>query len=160
MWAEIDIPEADMSMVQAGQKVTVIVDGIPGREFHGTLSYVAPEIDPHTRTVKGRVAIRNTEGLLRANMFGRAHIEAPAPGGAVSVPRSSVQRARTANLVFVRMAEDLYEARRVQVLHGDTEWVVVSGRIAPGDDVVTEGSFMLKTETLKESIGAGCCEVE
>jgi len=26
--------------------------------------------------------------------------------------------------------------------------------------VVTEGSFLLKTETLKGSIGAGCCEVE
>jgi hypothetical protein len=26
--------------------------------------------------------------------------------------------------------------------------------------VVTTGSFLLKTETLKGGIGAGCCEVE
>jgi cobalt-zinc-cadmium efflux system membrane fusion protein len=36
----------------------------------------------------------------------------------------------------------------------------VSGRVKAGDEVVTEGSFLLKTETLKESIGAGCCVVE
>jgi len=29
-----------------------------------------------------------------------------------------------------------------------------------GEEVVTAGSFLLKTETLKESIGAGCCDVE
>jgi cobalt-zinc-cadmium efflux system membrane fusion protein len=32
--------------------------------------------------------------------------------------------------------------------------------VAPGEAVVTEGSFLLKTETLKDSIGAGCCDVE
>jgi membrane fusion protein, heavy metal efflux system len=36
----------------------------------------------------------------------------------------------------------------------------VSGRVVPGDDVATVGSFLLKTETLKGSIGAGCCDVE
>jgi cobalt-zinc-cadmium efflux system membrane fusion protein len=58
------------------------------------------------------------------------------------------------------MAEDRFEARRVQVLNADADWLVVRGRLVPGDDVVTAGSFLLKTETLKESIGAGCCEVE
>jgi cobalt-zinc-cadmium efflux system membrane fusion protein len=38
--------------------------------------------------------------------------------------------------------------------------VEVIGRISPGERVVTDGSFLLKTETLKESIGAGCCDVE
>ncbi len=38
--------------------------------------------------------------------------------------------------------------------------VVVRGGVLPGETVVTEGSFLLKTETLKDSIGAGCCDVE
>jgi cobalt-zinc-cadmium efflux system membrane fusion protein len=29
-----------------------------------------------------------------------------------------------------------------------------------GEDVVTTGSFLLKTETLPGSIGSGCCEIE
>jgi cobalt-zinc-cadmium efflux system membrane fusion protein len=36
----------------------------------------------------------------------------------------------------------------------------VTRGVAPGEHVVTVGSFLLKTETLKGSIGAGCCEVE
>jgi cobalt-zinc-cadmium efflux system membrane fusion protein len=140
--------------------VSITIDGLGDREFKGTLSYVAPEIDRHTRTAKGRVALGNSDGALRANMFGRARIATTATRNTVLVPRAAVQRARGAHLVFVKLEEDVYETRRVQVLHGNGEWVTISGRVAPGDEVVTEGSFLLKTETLKESIGAGCCDVE
>jgi len=160
MWAEIDISEIDLPLVAVGRPVSITVDGLGDREFKGTLSYVAPEIDRHTRTVKGRVALRNPDGALRANMFGRARIGTAVDREAVMVPRTAVQRARGAHLVFVKLAEDVYEARRIQVLSGDGGWVTVSGRIKAGDEVVTEGSFLLKTETLKESIGAGCCDVE
>jgi membrane fusion protein, heavy metal efflux system len=42
--------------------------------------------------------------------------------------------------------------------HGD-EVEVVSG-LSPGAEVVTAGAFLLKTEIMKESIGAGCCDLE
>ena len=32
--------------------------------------------------------------------------------------------------------------------------------VKAGEEVVTTGSFLLKTETSKESIGAGCCEAD
>jgi cobalt-zinc-cadmium efflux system membrane fusion protein len=160
MWAELDIAERDVARVAIGQTVTVTVDGLGGQEFAGTLSYIAPAMDTHTRTARGRVALDNPDGLLRGNMFERAQIGVGGSGAAVAVPRQAVQRAKDAQLVFVRVAEDAFEARRVQVGSGDAELVEVSGRVAPGDEVATEGSFLLKTETLKGSIGAGCCDVE
>jgi cobalt-zinc-cadmium efflux system membrane fusion protein len=160
MWAEVDIPETEVPRVLVGQPVSLKVEGLDERDFSGTLSYVAPVIDPHTRTAKGRVALDNPDGVLRGNMFARARIAVTAIGKAVVVPREAVQRAKTAHLVFVRLAEDVFEARRVQVGPGEDELVEVSGRVNPGDEVATKGSFLLKTETLKGSIGAGCCEVE
>jgi cobalt-zinc-cadmium efflux system membrane fusion protein len=158
MWIDLDVPEGDLPLVAAGQSVTVTLDGLPGRELRGTLSYVAPAIDLQTRTAVARLPVQNADGALRANQFGRARIAVSDPRVAVLVPRSAVQRARGVSLVFVRVAEDAYEARRVAVGPASGERVSVSGRVAVGDDVVTEGSFLLKTETLKESIGAGCCE--
>ena len=160
MWAEVDIPETDVPRVRVGQAVSLTVEGLGDRELSGTLSYIAPQIDSHTRTAKGRVALENPEGLLRGNMFGRARIAISSSGNVVVVPRKAVQRAKSAQLVFVRVAEDAFEARRVQLGAGDAEVIEVSGRLAPGDEVATDGSFLLKTETLKGSIGAGCCEVE
>jgi membrane fusion protein, heavy metal efflux system len=59
--------------------------------------------------------------------------------------------------VFVRLAEDQFEARRVELGATEGDHVEVVKGVRPGEEVATEGSFLLKTETLKESIGAGCC---
>lgn len=160
MWAELDIPENDVAHVEVGQDVQVNVESLGDRAFAGTLSYVSAEIDPHTRTARGRVALANPGGVLRGNMFARAQIRVKVSGSAVVVPRQAVQRAKQAQLVFVRVADDAFEARRVQVGPGGADLVEVRGRVAPGDEVATDGSFLLKTETLKGSIGAGCCDVE
>ncbi|WP_437668751.1 efflux RND transporter periplasmic adaptor subunit [Sorangium sp. So ce131] len=156
MWAELDVPETDLPSVSPRQPVVIEVDGIEGRELKGEITYVAPAIDPSTRTAKARVPLANPDGALRANMFGRARILAPARA-AVMVPRSAVQRARTVKLVFVRLAEDQFEARRVEIGATEGDLVEVKKGVRPGEEVATEGSFLLKTETLKESIGAGCC---
>jgi cobalt-zinc-cadmium efflux system membrane fusion protein len=160
MWAEIDLPEFDLPGIAAGAHVTLRVDGLGERVFSGELGYVAPVIDPRTRTVAGRVALQNPDGLLRANAFGEATVTMAAARESVLVPRAAVQRARSAHLVFVRLAEDLFEARRVRIGRAHGERVEVTGRVRAGEAVATEGSFLLKTETLRESIGAGCCDVE
>jgi membrane fusion protein, heavy metal efflux system len=160
MWIELDVPEADLALVRVGQSVAIALDTLPDRELSALLSYVAPAIDPRTRTAVARAPLANPDGVLRANLFGRARIAVSDPRAAVWVPRSAVQRARAASIVFVRIADDLFEARRVAVAAIDGERASVTGRVSPGDDVVTEGSFLLKTETLKESIGAGCCAGE
>jgi len=137
------------------------VDGHPGRVLEGTLEYLAPEIDPHTRTTRGRVAVANIDGALRANMYARAFVQVPREEGAWRVPRDAVQRARGATLVFVRVADDLYEARRVEVVGEDgAAHVDVRGHLDAGESVVVDAAFLLRTETLRDSIGAGCCEGE
>jgi cobalt-zinc-cadmium efflux system membrane fusion protein len=37
---------------------------------------------------------------------------------------------------------------------------VVEDGLEEGEEIVTVGSFLLKTEILKGSIGAGCCEID
>jgi cobalt-zinc-cadmium efflux system membrane fusion protein len=160
LWADIDVSEAYVARVRPGQRVVLRVDGLPGREFHGVVQFVSPMIDPQTRTAKARAALQNRDGALRANMFARARIIDNVNAAAVLVPKEAVQDAKGVQLVFVQLAPDAYEARRVKTTPGENNMVAVAADIRPGERIVTTGSFLLKTETLKESIGAGCCEVE
>ena len=73
------------------------------------------------------------------------------------VPALAVQRARSVHLVFVRRADDEFEARHVEIGAREGDRIELTKGIRPGEEVVTQGSFLLKTETLRESIGAGCC---
>jgi cobalt-zinc-cadmium efflux system membrane fusion protein len=160
IWADLDVAESDLAAVRVGQSVVVRLDVLGDREAKGTISYVAPTIDPHTRTAKVRVPLANTDGMFRANMYGEARILAATDETSVSVPRSAVQRAKDVQLVFVRLSDTEYETRRVQLGAANGDWIEVRKGIRPGEEVATTGSFLLKTETLKDSIGAGCCEGE
>ncbi|MBI3848293.1 MAG: efflux RND transporter periplasmic adaptor subunit [Planctomycetes bacterium] len=159
MWAEVDTPEADLAAVAVGQSASLSFDSLSGRKFEGAIDYIAPEVDRTTRTTIARIPLANPDGALRANLFGSARISVGVSRSRVMVPRRSVERAKTVSLLFVRLAADDYEARRVTLgpaTDGDRVEIVTG--VQAGEDVVTAGSFLLKTETLKGSIGAGCCD--
>ena len=162
MWAEIALPEAELGNVKTGTGVVIIMDGLAGREFRGAIAHIAPLIDPQTRTATARVRLANPKGLLRANMYGQARISVGDSRSSSAVPRGAIQRAKSVKLVFVRLAPNEYEARRVQVASGgsNSDLVEIASGVEIGEEIVVAGSFLLKTETLKDSIGAGCCEVD
>jgi cobalt-zinc-cadmium efflux system membrane fusion protein len=62
--------------------------------------------------------------------------------------------------VFVQEAVDRYRPRKVTIARGDNDHYRVFSGILPGEKVVVDGSYLLKTELKKGSIGAGCCGLE
>ena len=157
MWAELDVPEGSLGRVEPKQEIVVTSDALGSREFRGRIDYVAPEIDGHTRTAKARAQLDNPDGALRANLFVRARILLGPKHARVLVPRSSVQRAKAVELVFVELAPGTYETRRVRGVPAAGDLFALESGVVAGERVVAAGSFLLKTETLKGAIGAGCC---
>jgi membrane fusion protein, heavy metal efflux system len=160
LWAQLEIPEADAGLVRPGQPVRITFEGLRGPPREAKVSRVAARVDPGSRTVRARVELPNPDRRLKAGVFVRARIGVSSDHEAVLVPRDALQRAESSVLVFVKRGEGLYEPVRVSPgdAHGD-EVEVVSG-LSPGAEVVTAGAFLLKTEIMKESIGAGCCDLE
>jgi cobalt-zinc-cadmium efflux system membrane fusion protein len=159
MWAMLDIPERDSFALQDGQGVQLSVDGAGDRTFGGEITWISPEVDPRTRTINVRAEIDNADGLLRANQFARATIGIEPGSNGLVVPRDAIQRFENVSVVFVRLERGKYEPRVVEPLHRTAKLVQVRGDVQKGDEVVTTGGFILKTELSRDSIGAGCCEV-
>ncbi|TAH39490.1 MAG: efflux RND transporter periplasmic adaptor subunit [Planctomycetota bacterium] len=160
MWAELDVPELALARVRSGQHVLITSPALGDEEFAGSIAYIAPEIDRHTRTATARVFLENPQGALRSNLFVRARIVLGPKEARVLVPRGAVQTTRGVDLVFVELEPGRYETRRVKVSarHGDV--LAIAQGVVAGERVVVSGSFLLKTETLKGEIGAGCCAEE
>ncbi len=159
MWAVLELPEMDAAFVRLGQPVTVAVDGIPDRRFTGKITWIAAEVDPKTRTVDARAEIPNQGGMLRAQQFATAVLETAPLEDAVAVPAGAVQRLADDSVVFVRTGAGVYEPRSVTAIRRGVGMVQVAGNVRIGDEVVTDGAYLLRTELSRESIGAGCCEV-
>jgi cobalt-zinc-cadmium efflux system membrane fusion protein len=162
MWALIDLQESDLRGVRTGQEVMFAADGLPGEPFLGRLTWISTAVDPRTRTIKARAELDNGAALLRAHMFGTAQITTRKGERVVTVPKGAVQWEGCCNVVFERTNEAGTEFRprkvHLGVQSGD-RYEVLRG-LSGGETIATRGSYLLKTELLKGSIGAGCCEVD
>ncbi|MCZ7583221.1 MAG: efflux RND transporter periplasmic adaptor subunit [Deltaproteobacteria bacterium] len=160
LWVMLDIPESEVAGLAAGAPVEIVTADRAATTLSGRLAWIAPEVDLTSRTVKARVEIENPQGRLRAGQFVRAVVQREQPRRAVAVPRTALQRLGNDHVLFVRVEEGVYEPRAVEAGRADDDLIHIHGDVAEGDAVVTVGAFLLKTELSKESIGAGCCEIE
>ena len=158
LWAMITIPESQLGAVQVGQKVELTVDSLPGRTFSGTLTWLSAAVDEHTRMARGRAEVDNAAGLLKAQMFARARIVTRTSSRAVVVPQSALQNVSGTTVVFVKSAEDLFEARPVSLGAKRNGRVEILSGLQGGEPVVVAGSFALKSQFLVSRLGAGCVD--
>ena len=163
MWLWIDVYESEISSVASGERVTFTISGAGSGEaapsFSGKITWIGTEVDPTTRTTKVRAEVANANGRLRAHQFGRAEIQVGAEHDAVIVPREAVQRRNREDLVFIPEADGTYRPQLVRVSRiGRRNLVEVTSGLKAGQRVVTTGAFLLKTETMKDALGAGCTD--
>ncbi len=76
VWVQLDAYESDLAWLRYAQKTEFHAEAYPGETFKGTLAFIAPLLDPMTRTVKVRVNVANTDGRLKPEMFVRAVVRA------------------------------------------------------------------------------------
>ncbi len=158
MWAMLEVYESDVPKVRIGQPVVLEVEGIPGERRGGTVTWVSSHVDHRTRTLKVRTEVDNADGLLRSGMYGKAVISIRDKEPTLVVPKDAVQWEGCCNVVFTRQSDMLFTPKKVRIGYDTDRFYVVEEGLEENDEIVTTGSFLLKTEIMKGSIGAGCCE--
>lgn len=158
MWAMLNIPEAALGQVRPGQTVELQLDSIRGQTFTGKLTWVGAEVDERSRMARARAEVPNPDGVLRSRMFARARILTRYANGALVLPASAILRVEGRPLVFVKRADDLFEARAVRLGAKFNDRVEVVEGLQPQEQVVVAHGFPLKSQLLISRLGAGCAE--
>ncbi|MCC7141750.1 MAG: efflux RND transporter periplasmic adaptor subunit [Candidatus Eisenbacteria bacterium] len=144
VWVELAVFPRDLSRVRAGQSAEIFTEERPA-PLTGEVVYVGPVVTASSRTVTARVVLSNPEGHLRPGLFVTArlaeeHVQVP-----VLVDRSALQTIEGRTCVFVRMGSD-FIAQPVTVGRDDDACVELLGGVAPGQEYVATGSFLMKAE--------------
>jgi len=153
LWVLADVFEKDLAYVHPGKQVQVQVSSYPGRVFHGKITYVADAIDPQTRTAKARCVVQNTDGLLKLEMFATVVIPVHDTAPLLAVPDSAIQQIDGKPVVFARITESEFQKREVQTGIASGGYTEIRAGLQEGEMVATRGSFVVKTEFLKNLIG-------
>ncbi|MGH8015717.1 MAG: efflux RND transporter periplasmic adaptor subunit, partial [Candidatus Zixiibacteriota bacterium] len=160
MWIEASLSEQEIRGVKKGQLLTFTSDGRGLNRIGGKIIWVSRYLDPHTRTGIVRASVIGDAPNFHSGEFGHVNISENTNTSVTLVPKDAVQWEGCCNVVFVKEAEDRYRPRKVELTEGTGPYYQITNGLKPGEEVVVDGAFLLKTELKKTSIGAGCCGLE
>lgn len=157
MWIMLDVRKEDAGRMTVGQPVRFRVDGLP-QEIHSVVSWVSTEVDEQTRTLQVRAEVDNPlvptqmpgagePRLLRANTFGTGRITIRENPRAVVVPNEALHTEGAHKIVFVKVSDTQFEARRVTCGLCTDEFTEVLD-LPAGTVVAGRGSHALKSHLL------------
>ncbi|MHC4174616.1 MAG: efflux RND transporter periplasmic adaptor subunit [Planctomycetota bacterium] len=164
VWIWYDLYEKDLAVLHdqlsSGRIVLakVRVKAFQAEVFDGVVDLIGSQVDEHTRTVKLRVQVKNEERKLKPGMFAEAEITVSLKDNITVVPSSAILSDEGETFVFQHWKEDLWVRRDVPVGRNQGGFVEVLNGIPKGTIVVSRGAFMLKSDILREKMGAGCAD--
>ena len=151
VWVMASLNEKDFASVRVGSPATITAPPYPGRTWKGRVVYIQPQVDPTTRTAQARIEMANPQETLRIDMYVDVDFAThPSPG--LVVPQTAVQAIGDKEYVFlpVKDSEGSFTVREVKIGAGTgTNTAVLSG-LRAGEPVVTDGSFILKAEAVRQ----------
>jgi membrane fusion protein, heavy metal efflux system len=152
VWIEANLLENDFAVARIGTRATITTPTYPSREFRGSVSYIDPQVDPQTRTAKIRVALDNPSGALRLGMYMDVLFTNPGGAKVPVVPKEAIQTVGTASVTFVPIDGEAgrFVQRTIATGEAAASGVRVLEGLKPGETVVTEGSVLLRAESVRQ----------
>ncbi len=137
--AIFSVTELDTERVRLGQTIDIVVGAFPDRSFDGVVTFVAPTIDPATRTLRIKAEVDNSEGLLRPGLFARVNLGVDQRENVLMVPEEALIQRAGGTSVYRVLEDDRVERVPVQTGATSKGLVEVIGPIRVGDRIVRRG---------------------
>jgi cobalt-zinc-cadmium efflux system membrane fusion protein len=162
LWVWCDVYAKDLAVLHEHfskdrpLRASVRVSAFGNAPFDGVVDLVGHIMDERTRTVKMRVQVKNPDSKLRPGLFADIAVDIPLDGHVTVVPNTAVMSDAGRHFVFQHWKDDLWA--RTNIVTGPRwgDYTEIQEGLPAGTAVVTSGAFMLKSDILREKMGAGC----
>jgi membrane fusion protein, heavy metal efflux system len=144
VWVLVNVYQSDVAYVHAGDSVDITTDAYP-EIFHGKISYLAPALDPNTRTLQARIVTANPGKRLKKDMYVTGVLQSGAIQNALTVPDAAVLR-DTENMpfVYVQSGGNRFARRLVKIADSQGGRTQITDGLKEGEHVVGDGSLFLQ----------------
>ena len=154
VWVVLDAYEEDLPWIKEGLPAEFTTAAHPGKCFRAVVNFIAPSVDPISRTIAIRLDVDNKEGLLKPDMFVNACIigspKEAESGNEVVIPKTAVLWTGLRSVVYVRdPAYDVPAFRCREVVLSDSpagEHYLIMEGLEAGEEIVINGALALDAE--------------
>jgi cobalt-zinc-cadmium efflux system membrane fusion protein len=144
VWVLVNIYQNDVAYVHVGDEVTIDNEAYSD-VVHGKIQYIAPALDPATRTLQARIEASNPGERLKKDMYVTAQVRAGVIPNALMVPDSSVLR-DTENMpyVYIQTGNNQFARRMVTLGESQDGKTQIATGLKAGEKIVGDGSLFLQ----------------
>ncbi len=154
VWIVANVPEEEAGQLRKGLEVFVQVPALGDRKITGHLTYVAPIVDPATRTIQVRIEIANPEGMYKPDQLASMTFSGH-PEPKLTIPQTAIVREDNKDFVFVQVKPSTFKLREITVgQEVDDRRVLLTG-LEPGETLVLDGAFHLNNQRKQDAIKGG-----
>ena len=144
VWVLVNVYQSEMPYVHAGQKVEINTESYPDT-FHGEISYIAPALDPNTRTVQARIVTSNPAKKLKKDMYVVASVQAGVNPDALTVPDAALLRdSENQPYVYVQTDTNRFARRLVKFGGSNAGRTEITDGLKEGERLVGDGALFLQ----------------
>ncbi|MEO6447001.1 MAG: efflux RND transporter periplasmic adaptor subunit [Gemmatimonadaceae bacterium] len=159
VWLEAQLRATDAALVREGSLAELQLAGVPGETFYGRVTFVYPDVDVESRTLRARIVLANPAGRLRPGMYATVRITT-SERRALTVPRSAVIQTGERAVVFVDMGGGRLMPHEVRLGRAGGDFNEVLDGVEAGQRVVTSAQFLLEAESsladvMRSMVGMG-----
>jgi cobalt-zinc-cadmium efflux system membrane fusion protein len=163
VWLWVNLYEKDLSILQPAIRngsvnAEVMVATYPDKVFRGKIDYLSDKMDEHTRTVKGRIILDNTDKLLKIGMFVHCKLLVSTGKPAMLIPQDAILKDDGETFVFRQVGAGLFFKQSVKIGQTFAGRIEIIEGLMENEMVVVQGGFLLKSDVLREKMGAGCAD--
>lgn len=152
VWVDIALYPRDLAAVKKGRVAKLATES--GGQAMAPIAFVAPHLTAETRTATARVILDNKDKTFRPGQYVRAFISVDETPVAVRVMSSALQTVDDQTVVFVA-DRGQFKKRVVQLGRRNQTYAEVMDGLEPGQNVVVNGSYLLKSELAKAGFDDG-----
>lgn len=152
LWMLASVGQEFLGQLKTGEKAWVTLPGMPEQRFAGYVSNMGQAFDPTTRRLQVRIELENPKSVLRPEMLATAQIAVGETRPVIAISPEAIQQINGQDVVFVRTSSDHFALRPVKTGDSVNGKVVLADGVHAGEEVVTQGSFLLKSQFLKASM--------
>ncbi|WP_255550788.1 efflux RND transporter periplasmic adaptor subunit [Granulicella sp. dw_53] len=154
VWIVANVPEEDAGRLQRGMEVVVRIPALPTEKIGGHLSYVAPIVDPATRTVEVRMELPNTHSLFKPDELATM-IFTGSTARELTIPQTAIVREDNKDYVFVETAPNKFLLREVELGDEVEDRRVLRSGVTQPERIVLDGAFHLNNQRKQNAIKGG-----
>jgi membrane fusion protein, copper/silver efflux system len=154
VWIVADVFESDLTSIKVGEPAYVMFAGGVAPPIAAKVSYVLPQVDPTTRTLKVRLNAANPGTRMKPDMF--VNVEFGVAGSPqLAIPAEAVLDTGDRQTVFVDLGNGYLEPRQVTLGDRFGDRVTVIRGLSSGERIVSSGTFLVDSESQLKAAATG-----